>query len=57
MRSSVRSSDCTGRTSVGSSGARATATSSDAAEYYCHTRHDPLNATTHLVAAHVLSAA
>lgn len=27
------------------------------AEYYCHTRHDPLNATTHLVAAHVLSAA
>lgn len=27
------------------------------AEYYCHTRHDPLNSTTHLVAAHVLSAA
>lgn len=27
------------------------------AEYYCHTRHDPMNATTHLVAAHVMSAA
>jgi hypothetical protein len=26
------------------------------AEYYCHTKHDPLNATTHLVAAHVFSA-
>lgn len=25
--------------------------------YYCHSRHDPLNATTHLVAAHVMSAA
>lgn len=25
--------------------------------YYCHTRHDPINASTHLVAAHVLSAA
>jgi site-specific recombinase XerD len=27
------------------------------AEYYCHSRHDPLNSATHLVAAHVLSAA
>ena len=25
-------------------------------EYYTHTKHDPLNATTHLVAAHVFSA-
>lgn len=25
--------------------------------YYCHSRHDPLSGTTHLVAAHVLSAA
>jgi site-specific recombinase XerD len=26
------------------------------AEYYCHTRHDPINSTTHLVAGFVLSA-
>lgn len=26
------------------------------AEYYLHAKHDPLNSTTHLVAAHVLSA-
>lgn len=25
------------------------------AEYYCHTKHDPLNATTHLVAGYVFS--
>lgn len=27
------------------------------AEYYLHAKHDPLNSATHLVAAHVLSAA